>query len=121
MGAATQVRRIASNALNEADLSTLRALPAADAPGEGPEVLRVDLSGALAGHHILIDSDELTFGLLEEIQSGAAAKILTAVAIAIVGGDLPKGNDRAGLRQLRVGEMKSVITGVISATEMGKS
>lgn len=85
------------------------------------ETVRVELNGDLAGHHLLLDPNELTFGLLEDVQSGQAGTMIDALALVIKGGDLPKGNDRAGLRRLTKDAMKSVIQGVGSAFEAPKS
>lgn len=86
------------------------------------ERIRVELDGLLEGHFILIDPDELTFGLLEDLQSADSfSTILSALSAAIVGGNLPKGNDRAGLRRLKPTEMKFVMQGVSSAIEIPKS
>lgn len=83
--------------------------------------LRVELNGDLKGCHLLLDPDELTFGLLEDLTSGQTGPMLDALSLVIVGGDLPKGTDRAGLRRLKISQMKSVIEGVGSAVEIPKS
>jgi hypothetical protein len=83
--------------------------------------IRVDLKGDLAGFHILLDPEELTFGFLEDIESMKVGAMLTALAGAIVGGDLPKGTDRAGLRRLKQNEAKALIEGVGSTFAVPKS
>lgn len=84
------------------------------------DTMRVELNGTLKGSYLILDPDALTFGLLEDLQSGQTGAMLDALAAAIVGGDLPKGTDRKGLRQLRIDAMKSVIEGVGSAFELPK-
>lgn len=82
------------------------------------EPLRVDLSGPLAGSHLLIDEDALDFGTLEDFESGNIKTTLDALARVIVGGDLPHGTDRDGLRRLstRRGEVREVFRAVAGAT-----
>lgn len=70
---------------------------------------------------MLIDPDELTWGALEDLESGKHARMLDAVAGAIVGGDLPKGVDRDGLRRLRAAEVPALMKGVGSAFAVDKS
>lgn len=83
--------------------------------------LRIDLEGALAGHYVLLAEDELTVGLLEDIQSPRWAATLDSLAACVVGGDLPGGCDRAGLRRLKLAELLAVIKGVDSAFAVPKS
>lgn len=83
--------------------------------------IRLELEGALAGRHVLVDPDALTFGLVEDLQSGRAGAMLDSLASAIVGGDLPRGTDRAGLRALTPVQMQAVIRGIDGAFEVPKS
>jgi hypothetical protein len=82
--------------------------------------MRVDLSEPLAGHHVEIDPKRLTFGVLEDLQSGSVKLLLDAVAKVLVGGDLPAGVTRDGLRELNVDEMTAVVKGVMTATAVPK-
>lgn len=97
--------------------------------------IRVGLEGDLAGFHVLLDPEELTFGLLEDLQSGQITPIIDALTTAICGGDVPKlatSNStgtpegdrkfrRAGIRRLKAGEMKALIEGVGAAFAVPKS
>lgn len=83
--------------------------------------LRVDLAGSLSGHHIVIDPDELTLGAIEDMSSGSVALMMTSLAAMIVGGDLPKGTDRAGLRQLTLQQAKEVFDGIQALPVIPKS
>lgn len=85
------------------------------------EPIRSDLKAPLEGCHILIDPDALTFGLLEDLQSDKAKTMMDALAAVIVGGDLPKGTDRAGLRQLKPAEIVALIEGVGASFAVSKS
>jgi hypothetical protein len=82
--------------------------------------MRVDLSESLAGHHVEIDPKRMTFGVLEDLQSGSVKLLLDAVAKVLVGGDLPAGVTRDGLRELNVDEMTAVVKGVMTATAVPK-
>lgn len=83
--------------------------------------VRVDLKDALAGHHVLVDPDEITMGLLEDIQSGKASLLLEALANAIKGGDLPHGTDRDGLRRLKLLQCAALSTGIVGLTDVPKA
>lgn len=83
--------------------------------------LRVDLGGALSGHHVLLDPDELTIGLLEDCQSGKFSLVLDGLARVIAGGDLPAGHDRQALRRLKMGEMNALLEAIDSAYTVPKS
>lgn len=86
-----------------------------------PETIRVDLDAPLSGRHILVDPEQLTFGLLEDLQSERASIILDTLASCITGSDLPHGSDRQGLRRLKPAEMKAVMQGVGTAFAVPKS
>lgn len=83
--------------------------------------VRVDLDGALEGRHVLIDPESLTWGVLEDLESGKHARMLDAVASCITGGDLPHGTDRDGLRRLKAGEVPALMKGVGQAFQAPKS
>lgn len=83
--------------------------------------IRVDLEAPLDGRYLRVNPEELTFGFMEDLQSGQFKLMLDCLAAAIVGGDLPKGTDRAGLRRLKPSEMSSVVKAVTSALEAPKS
>lgn len=85
------------------------------------DVIRVELKGSLSGRHLLLDPGQLTFGLLEDLQSDRAALVLDGLARCIVGGDLAQGTDRAGLRRLITGDANAVIEGVAAAFAVPKS
>lgn len=82
--------------------------------------VRVDLTGALEGHHILVDPEEITFGLIADFGSANADRILNSLAECIKGGDLPKGHDRAALRKLTIPQTKEVIQGVGTLSQNSK-
>lgn len=75
--------------------------------GEGMKKT-LDLAGPLKGQQIEIEEDELTFGFLEDLESGSIKLQLDALSAVIVGGDLPNGTDRKGLRRLRGPEVKAI-------------
>lgn len=75
----------------------------------GPATARLDLTGALAGRHIVVNLDELDTGVLEDLQSGRFAKILDIFERILVGGDLPHGIAREGLRKLKLRETTVLI------------
>lgn len=52
-------------------------------------IQRFELDSALAGRHVLIDTDECTIGVLEDMQSGNIPLTLDAFSRVIVGGNLP--------------------------------
>lgn len=85
------------------------------------EPIRIDLEGALAGHHILLDPDALTWGMLEDMESGKHAAMIDAVSRCIVGGDLLHGTDRDGIRRLRPAQVTALIEGVGRAFQVSKS
>lgn len=84
------------------------------------EPLRIELDGALAGHYLQVDPDGVTLGLLEDVQSGRIADVLDGLATCIVGGDLPHGTDRAGLRKLTLPQFGSVAAGLAGAMTVPK-
>lgn len=61
---------------------------------------RVDLGPVLKGHHVVVDLDRFTFGTLEDFQTGQVNLVMDHLAQIIVGGELPHGTDREGLRRL---------------------
>lgn len=85
------------------------------------EPIRVELEGALAGHHVLLDPDALTWGMLEDLESGKHLRMIDAVVGCLVGGDLPHGTDRDGLRKLKVAEVPALMKGVGEAFQVPKS
>lgn len=53
------------------------------------EPIRVDLlSGALDGHYILLNKKAVTWGVLEDLQTGQHKLMMDAFARFVVGGDL---------------------------------
>lgn len=76
------------------------------------EPIRVELDGALAGRHVLVDPKKLTAGALEDMQDNNVGMILDGLSRVLVGGDLPQGTDRAGLRELVSEELFAVLKGV---------
>ncbi len=83
--------------------------------------IRVDLGGALAGKHVIVDDDALTMGALEDMQSQRVGDVLAAVASFIVGGDLPQGTDKAGLRKLRPSEFRALAEGTQTVLSVPKA
>lgn len=72
--------------------------------------IRLDLTGPLAGRHVLVNLDALDTGVLEDLQSGQFAKILDIFERLLVGGDLPHGIAREGLRKLKLRELNALIS-----------
>jgi len=85
------------------------------------EPLRIDLKEPLAGCYVLLDADQLDVGLLEDIQSDKWRDTLDSLARAIVGGELPHGTDRAGIRRLRLAQLFALLKGVDGAFAVPKS
>lgn len=85
------------------------------------DTVKIDLEGALAGRHIVVDPDQLDIGLLEDIQSPKFADTLDGLARCIVNGNLPHGYDRAGLRRLKLAELQALVKGVDGQFAMPKS
>lgn len=86
------------------------------------EPRKIELGGALVGRHVAVDRKALTLGFLEDMQSQDAKLILDALSAVIVGGDLPLGNNRAGLRKLNMDELQALIQGVMTGiTDIPKS
>jgi hypothetical protein len=85
------------------------------------DYVRVELHGALEGHYILVDPEEITFGLIADFRSGNADRILDSLALCVRGGDLPRGTDRAGLRRLTIPRIGEVIKGVGTLSQNQKS
>ncbi len=84
-------------------------------------LIRVDLDGSLAGHHVMVDLDEMDAGFFEDLESQKFRLILDALARVIKAGDLPAGTDRASLRRLKPADMQSLIQGVGRAWQVPKS
>jgi hypothetical protein len=82
--------------------------------------ISVTLSGALAGAVIEVNGDGLTMGMIEDLQGGTAGLMLDAVASVIVGGDLPHGADRAGLRRLTPVQFAAVCEGIAGCLSVPK-
>lgn len=78
------------------------------------EPKRVDLAGELAGRHVLLDLEQVDVGLIEDLSSRNVTMMLDAFARLIVGGDLPHGTDRVGLRRLKLQQMKALGDGIDS-------
>lgn len=74
-----------------------------------PAPKRVDLAGRLSGYYVMVDVDQIDCGLLEDLESKNVGTILDAMARLVVGGDLPHGTDRAGLRRLTPHQIAEVI------------
>ena len=84
------------------------------------DVRTVQLSGPLEGASIDVDADRLDFGVLDDLQSNSAPTILDCLARCIVGGTLPKGSDRDGMRRLKMHEITPVIEAVCSLLVLPK-
>ncbi len=85
------------------------------------EHVRVDLHGALEGHHLVVDADELTIGTLEDMQSGSFAKMRGAAEAVIVSADLPRGILHTELRKLKLQEFKAVSDGIAEVISVPKA
>ncbi len=85
------------------------------------EGVRVELGRALEGHHITVDVDNLTFGFLEDLESGKVGLILEALAGVIIESDLPNGHDRAGLRLLKLTQIGPVLEGIKGSAQVPKA
>lgn len=82
---------------------------------------RVELTtGELAGRHVVVERKRLTGGFLEDMQSGEFAKILDGLSRVIVGGDLPEGTERAGLRELPLDDLAVVAEAVVGCVKVPK-
>ena len=83
------------------------------------------LAGALAGQTLVLDDDELTFGLLEDMQTSQAGQMLDTLARAIVGGDAVPGataaERRQAMRRLKPAAIRAIVQGVGSTMELPKS
>jgi hypothetical protein len=87
--------------------------------GEG---IRIELTGALAGHHIVVDSDKLTMGFLEDLEGPTVRHILDSTAGAILSSDIPGASTQAEM-QLAVRNMKrpafmALVAGIKEAYEV---
>lgn len=49
---------------------------------------RIELTGVMAGKHIIVDVDKLTVGTIEDIQSNQMATVRGAIEGLITGGDV---------------------------------
>lgn len=85
------------------------------------EPIRVELKESLVGHHVYFDSEQITLGLLEDLQTLDVRGMLDSLAPCVVGGDLPKGIDRAGLRRLTMSEFRALATGLNEAMAVPKA
>ena len=83
--------------------------------------LSVTLQGDLEGYTIIVSPDALTMGLLEDIQQSSASVMIDAITETLVGGDLPNGIDRNGLRKLTPSEFADLCAGVASVVRVKKS
>lgn len=83
-----------------------------------PNTVRVDLEKPFEQYHVLVNVDEVTIGLLEDVQSGSIKQTLDALNAAIVGGELPGGTNRAGLRRLKPAEFGAVARAVVEAAKV---
>jgi hypothetical protein len=75
-----------------------------------PEPVRVDLNGACAGRHILVDYDRLTVGVLEDLEGGRMRLIRSAVQALVVGGDLDVSEQ--AVRSWKLPVMSAVLDGI---------
>ena len=85
------------------------------------QVIKVELAGALAGRHILIDRDGFTLGVIEDCQSDSIKVQREAIASVLRGGDLPGGTAAEDLRKLKPTEWLALIKGVSGAVEVPKA
>jgi hypothetical protein len=77
--------------------------------------VRVDLGTPLEGHHVQIDTEAITLGFIEDLQSQQMGPILDGLSTVIVGGDLVgEPGVRPWLRTLRVPQFNAV-AGAINA------
>lgn len=83
--------------------------------------ISVTLQGDLEGYTIIVSPDALTMGLLEDIQQSSAAVMIDAITATLVGGDLPNGIDRNGLRKLTPSEFADLCAGVASVVRVKKT
>jgi len=81
----------------------------------------VELTGPLTGHHLVVDDDAITFGVLEDFQSNQVSAVLDALVNVIIGSDLPHGHTREGLRKLRVKEATEVVDKAFSGSTLGNA
>lgn len=80
--------------------------------------VRVELAGSLKGYHVILDAGKLTLGFFEDIAGGT---ISLTIAPVIVGGDLPHGIDRDGIRALTLVQTRALMAGVLSILDISKS
>ena len=85
------------------------------------EPVRVNLEDALAGYHVLLDEDQLDIGLLEDIQSPQWKATIDGLSRCIVGGDLPYGATRDGIRRLKLSQLRALLRGVDGTYAVPKS
>lgn len=83
--------------------------------------VRADLQGALEGYHVEVNPDAVTMGFFEDAQSDRASQMLDSVAGAVVGGNLPKGTDRASLRRYTPAELGAIVAAIVSTTSLPKN
>ncbi len=88
------------------------------------EGMRVDLTGELQGHHVLISPRAKTVRFqvaLTKMQKDADFdQLITAIADVLVGGDLEHGHDQEGLLDLEVLEFGAVVDGLASVVLLPK-
>ena len=78
------------------------------------EPIRLNLHGALAGRHVLVDTTKLSNGDLTSLKGDNRGVVAAAVSAVLVGGDLVHGVDAEGLKQLTLTELTALIQGVSS-------
>lgn len=79
------------------------------------------LEGALEGYSIVVDTDNITLGFYEDLESDMTKDRLNALSEVIVGGSLPHGTDRTGLRKLKPVEFNALCGGIAKALQVPKN
>ncbi|MHB1004931.1 MAG: hypothetical protein ACYC3S_04720 [Chloroflexota bacterium] len=76
------------------------------------EPTRLNLHGALAGRHVLVDMTKLGNGDIASLKGANVGAVAAALSAVLVGGDLAHGVDEEGLKQLSLTEMAALIQDV---------
>ncbi len=82
------------------------------------DIKKVELTGALEGHYVLVDMDRVTYGFVEDMALGV--NMVNSLLEVIVGGDMPYGFDREGLRKLNIGQFKRLSVDIVNSVEIPK-